>query len=609
MSRIALYLRRSTDKQDKSIEDQRTFLEGYASERGWVIVRTYCDDAISGDDIEKRVDFKRMLDDAAQKSHPFDVILCYDQSRFGRFHGHHLGYYLTLLERANVTPVFAMDPAQGGSLGRFLSFLNQEQKHEFLIQASRDTIRGQVLRVNAGHSAGMPQPYGYDQQVIGPTGEIRLTYRLIRTANRAAGTPALHRILRTTGQVELLEGGGSLKLDVDKTRLVLGDPVAVQTVRDIFETYGHSGIGFKAIAKRLNQNKVPSPRGRQWQLTTVKAILENPVYVGDLVWNRRGLSKYHRITRSGGGYQVVNKNRLEINQQVPAAHPSNAVPLAKDERADWFVAKDAHPAIVTRKLFDRVQQKLEERAATCHKVGRATFSPYLLSTFVNCFKCGRILWGTRSTNGKKKSLRYYHCSSHQKNPNDPCIGKVNADQLEYSILNWVVREFDLRDLKKAVEVRVREVIAARNPVASKTEIQRVEEAIRSIDARIDALLDKVVDLPKEVLNGKLDQLSKERYKLDETLARLRDSDHSSMRMEIEIQEVMSLFSRLEEALMAFDKQEVQKLLRHLVKDVKVDIARKEVILNLAPEGVIRRKGIGGPPYGSPRCRVGSGGRI
>jgi len=42
------YVRRSTDKQEQSIEDQKKAIERYVAENGLHLVRFYIDDAISG---------------------------------------------------------------------------------------------------------------------------------------------------------------------------------------------------------------------------------------------------------------------------------------------------------------------------------------------------------------------------------------------------------------------------------------------------------------------------------------------------------------------------------------------------------------------------------
>ena len=54
------YLRRSTSKQEKSLQDQRREIERYALQNGYDILRWYEDDGISGDATEKRVGFLKM---------------------------------------------------------------------------------------------------------------------------------------------------------------------------------------------------------------------------------------------------------------------------------------------------------------------------------------------------------------------------------------------------------------------------------------------------------------------------------------------------------------------------------------------------------------------
>jgi len=47
-NRTVGYVRRSTDRQEQSIPDQKKALEKYASENGLRILKFYTDDAISG---------------------------------------------------------------------------------------------------------------------------------------------------------------------------------------------------------------------------------------------------------------------------------------------------------------------------------------------------------------------------------------------------------------------------------------------------------------------------------------------------------------------------------------------------------------------------------
>ena len=58
------YLRRSTDRQEQSIGDQRRVIEGYAANNGYDVLDYYIDDAISGASSEDRASFLQLIQDA-----------------------------------------------------------------------------------------------------------------------------------------------------------------------------------------------------------------------------------------------------------------------------------------------------------------------------------------------------------------------------------------------------------------------------------------------------------------------------------------------------------------------------------------------------------------
>ena len=98
--RVVLYLRMSSAGQDQSIPAQRTELRAYAKKHGYEIVGEYIDEAISGDDTERRTGFLQMRDDA--QAGEFGVVLCWDQDRFGRFDQLDAGHWIYPFRLAGV---------------------------------------------------------------------------------------------------------------------------------------------------------------------------------------------------------------------------------------------------------------------------------------------------------------------------------------------------------------------------------------------------------------------------------------------------------------------------------------------------------------------------
>lgn len=96
------YVRRSTDRQEQSIADQKRALEAYAGEHGLQLGKFYIDDAVSGTSTVGRRAFQQMMLDAQKPEGPFDVIVVYDVKRFGRVDNDEAGYYRHVLRNHGV---------------------------------------------------------------------------------------------------------------------------------------------------------------------------------------------------------------------------------------------------------------------------------------------------------------------------------------------------------------------------------------------------------------------------------------------------------------------------------------------------------------------------
>ena len=168
-------------------------------------------------------------------------------------------------------------------------------------------------------------------------------------------------------------------------------------MRRIFQLNVEQHLGFRCIAQLLNRDGILSPRGLGWadQYTgtwrphAVKAILENPHYVGDMVWNRR----------SEGRFFTINAGNPKPN------HGGKRLRVLDNKEADWIRIRDAHPAIVTRRTFElasllrrnRSRSKPAgsppQRPISCTIGSRARF---ILSGLMSCARCGMRYSGLRA---------------------------------------------------------------------------------------------------------------------------------------------------------------------------------------------------------------------
>lgn len=151
-----------------------------------------------------------------------------------------------------------------------------------------------------------------------------------------------------------------------------------EIVRRIFEEYV-AGRTPREIAHDLNNERVPPPRGRIWNASTINGnmqrgtgIIQNELYAGRLVWNKVKMVK------------------------DPDTGKRLSRPNAKNE---WQTADVPDLRIVSQGLFDAAQKRKQARGHTHPNQQRRP--RHMLSGLLRCGACGAGM----STNGKDKSGR------------------------------------------------------------------------------------------------------------------------------------------------------------------------------------------------------------
>lgn len=104
-------------------------------------------------------------------------------------------------------------------------------------------------------------------------------------------------------------------------------PREAEIVRRIYNEY-LSGSGYQLIAKRLNEEGVPSRFGGKWNQSAVSRILSNHTYTGNLL-----LQKTFRENH-------ITKRKIFNNGELPK-----------------YLAEESHEAIVDEKLFKLFKRK------------------------------------------------------------------------------------------------------------------------------------------------------------------------------------------------------------------------------------------------------------
>src|SRR5437879_1259850 len=156
------YLRRSTDRQEQSLGDQRSAIERYAQEHGFGVVRFYTDDAVSGTSTDARKAFQQLLQDAQADTCDFRAVLVYDIKRFGRVDNDEAGHYRYLLRKNRIDVVYVSEGFQGDDTDDLLRPVKQWQARQESRDLSKVSIRALLSLSQGGWWLGGVAPYGYD---------------------------------------------------------------------------------------------------------------------------------------------------------------------------------------------------------------------------------------------------------------------------------------------------------------------------------------------------------------------------------------------------------------------------------------------------------------
>ena len=511
----AMYLRRSTDRQEKSLDDQRREILRYAGENDYGIVAEFVDDGVSGTSGDTRKGFLAMLDEAKSPKRPWQSILVWDIKRFGRMSSDEVGYYRWLFKQAGVEIVYTSEGFTGTSADKFLRFFKQEAARDESATLSKavDPRPGVPGRRRAGgQGAWLPMA----------TTSATTTRR--GSSSRSSGhcDSGEKLILDHAGRtIRTVPRGQKVKAsDTEHVRLLPSLPERVQVVRRIFNWYtGGSSLGFKSIADRLNREGVVSPKGRGWSLSSIRAMVVNESYIGRVVWNRRAMGKFHRIAnrreveRDGCG-----KRRLEWNAPE-----------------DWLIHEDAHEPLIDRVTFERAQRLMKERGEQTYAAGfltgKAKVSRYLLSGLLQCGACGgsmhgRTVWkGKPRKDGSRIGTSYYVCGASIAKGKSICQPiQFLQEPMDDFVMDAVGQRIStfLGKNGRATLRRLVEKELGTQGHDPRPEMRRLKARLEEIATKADSVIDLAASSPdcKDLLSDRLGRLRVERREVESRLREL-----------------------------------------------------------------------------------------
>ncbi|MCS0790833.1 recombinase family protein [Cytobacillus firmus] len=439
--KIAGYIRVSTNNegQKESPENQKQMILDYIRENQFDLHDFYTD--IQTGTTDNRKGLKRLIHDAENKE--FDLIVAKELSRLGR--NVELLYQLRRVADTKGVRLITLDgKVDTHDFSKQAMFGLYAWIYESESQRISDRIKSVYhMKYKSGKFMGSIPPYGYN----------------------------------------LNEG-----------KLLLRDDYTINTVRDIFEKY-LEGWGHDKIARYLTNKNIPTPSqvvgkanaGLYWQGSTIKKMLQNPHYVGDLVQGRETTTN------------VTNKTRKVNNQK------------------DWITIHDAHEPIISRDVFEQVQTLLKQKAKRGR--GGTRKKKHLFTNIAFCSECGNGMWFRANRKG-------YICGTYAKHGNKACTNHAIKEQELIEIilddLKRISNRLDHPDLESRIEKKVK--------AASKKNESRLEFIEKHVQKQLELkqnALQKFIseDISKQdydhfvsTVQDKLQQLELERAEIRKEIA-------------------------------------------------------------------------------------------
>ena len=361
---IGLYIRLSKEDEQsiesKSITSQRLYLNNYINKFNYLNKYEYIDDGYSGTNFNRPA-FKELINDIENKK--IDTVITKDSSRLGR----------------NITWVsYYLEEYFPSKNIRFISIDDNYDSNDNTIETDLLTLKN-VFN---------------DYYCKDISKKIRSSLKIKKIEGKFTGWKAPYGYKRNKNNYH--------KLEIDKK--------VSQNIKTIF-TLANQNFNPTQIAKYLNDKNIDSPskylnnNNSKWSAKTIKDILINQTYIGNLTQGKRRKIN-HKLK------QIIN---------IP--------------QEEWIIVENTHEAIVNKTIFNSVQEKLKNNKKQIKKD--------LIRELIYCKECN-----TKIGINKRNNKTYLVCNTYKKYSKEK---RCTPHTYNYS----KIKDLIINELEKDIKVNER----------------------------------------------------------------------------------------------------------------------------------------------------------
>lgn len=445
-----MYLRLSKEDGEKvesnSISNQREIINSYVKRNQITMVKEYVDDGYSGANFD-RPNFKEMISDAYDKK--FDTIIVKDLSRFGRDYIEAGKYIQRIFPENGIRFISVNDNYDSKSADMndthlilpIKNFINDSYCRDI----SNKVKSSQKIKREKGDFISAFAPYGYN------------------------------------------------KSEENKNKLVI-DEQAAPNIKNIFDMK-LLGYSSKAIADELNHLGVLTPRkykesqgfkcngfqnikGGNWSAKAVNRIIENEVYIGNIL--------------QGKSITLNYKNKKQIGK----------------DKEEWIRVENTHEAIVSKEVFSIANTMLKRDLNN----SRGKDKIEIFTGMLFCKECGSSLI-RRTVKYKEREEVFYICSKYNKEKS--CSRHSIKEETLIKAVSKIIKTYI--EFNEKLYSKVQRIDINRNLKDNQIPILKREKAMTE-----ELLSSLYLDLKEDVISKEEYQLFRKNYmekltKLDESI--------------------------------------------------------------------------------------------
>jgi DNA invertase Pin-like site-specific DNA recombinase len=523
--KVGIYVRLSKEDsragESLSIENQKLILQKHVEEQpSWTLEKVYVDDDYGGTNFD-RPGVKQLIADV--ENGKINLVLCKDLSRFGRNYiqvGQYIDYFFPLHNTRFIALSDGVDTIDKDSANLDMMPLLNIFNEWHCKNTSKKIRTVKEANAKAGKYQSTKAPYGY------------------------------------------------IKGTCDK-KLPVIDPPAAAIVRRIFEMRSQ-GMSPHHIADILNLEGVPIPSdyeaqrtgkpnprktNHHWSHGTIKPLLANPAYVGDLAQCRTTSVSY--------------KNKKVV---------------FRDE-SEWVVISDTHEPIISRETWAKVQ----EVTASVSQGKRTKQGEILpMSGLMLCMDCGykmklhRTFYLKDKKNNPHKVISHsYNCNNYTGSRKFCCSNHyINLKAIHKIVVDDIRAKATLilKNEEKARKsfLKNKAQVTDKQKAISQNDLLRSEKRIVELDGLMQAVYEDKINskIPEDVCINLLEKYKAEHGKLSERVQVLRHELEQQSQDESDIDEFIRRIKKFVD-IEELDRATALELIDH-VKIGKANVEEREI---------------------------------